>query len=59
MIINNTYWQRHDFYNIMYSYLFVQGIKVDKYATEYNNFKKLEKVCPEWFQNDIIFLEDI
>ena len=58
MIINNTYWQRHDFYNIMYSYLFVQGIKVDKYATEYNNFKKLEKVCPEWFQNDIIFLQN-
>lgn len=58
MIINNTYWQRHDFYNIMYSYLFVQDIKVDKYATEYNNFKKLEKVCPEWFQNDIIFLQN-
>lgn len=58
MIINNTYWQRHDFYNIMYSYLFVLGIKVDEYAPEYYRFKQLEKVCPKWFQADIIFLEN-
>ena len=55
--LDNTYWVRHDLYNQMYSFLYVIGIEFDEYVPEYAIYRKIDKVCPEWFQADIFFLQ--
>lgn len=55
--LDNTYWVRHDLYNQMYSFLYIIGIEFDEYVPEYAIYRKIDKLCPEWFQQDIKFLQ--
>ena len=55
--LENTYWIRHDLYNKMHSFLYIIGIEFDEYVPEYAIYRKIDKLCPEWFQQDIKFLQ--
>lgn len=57
--IENTYWIRHNYYNLMYSYLYFLKINVDSFCEEYAIYRKLDKVLPEWFQLDVFLLYEM
>ena len=57
--VENTYWNRHYYYNLMYSYLFTLKIEVESYCEEYGIYRNLDKILPEWFQLDVFQLYDI
>ena len=47
--LENTYWIRHDLYNKMHLFLYIIGIEFDEYVPEYAIYRKIDKLCPEWF----------
>jgi len=57
--IENTYWTRHHYYNLMYSYLFTLNIQVDSYCDEFSIYRKLDNILPEWFQLDLVLLYEM
>ena len=55
----NTYWNRHHYYNLMYTYLFSMKVDVETYCDEYSIYRKLDQILPEWFQLDVFLLYEI